>query len=290
MRTIDIAGRKVGDRHEPFIVAEAAFNHHGLLRVAKDMVQVAAEAGCDAIKFQTYTTEQFCQPDDPMFGAFKRGELPREEWPAVKAECDRNGIMFMSTPQNVEDLELLLQVGIPAVKIGSDDSANMPLLHSMSEMTTLPFILSSGMSELDEIRQALISIGAYYGRPTALLVCSSQYPCPPSEANLARITTLRERLANVAIGYSDHTQGLEASIVAVALGAAVLEKHFALQPEDTVDHAHALGPKGLQMWVKAIRKAYAMVGDGQITLTQAARESQIKWRRIAGQQIRGVSA
>lgn len=286
MTAIQIAGVRVGDGHPPYIIAEAAFNHHGDVGVAKEMIRIAADAKCDAIKFQTYKTEQFCRPDDPMYQEFLRGELPDEAWYELKAHCQAYGITFLSTPQNLTDLELLLDVGIPAVKIGSDDIANGPLLKQMAKMANVPFLLSCGMAEPPEVMQAL-EIMRNNLRLVALMVCSSQYPCPPEEANLSRIATLREKHPNVVIGYSDHTQWIEASIMAVSFGAALLEKHFALQPEGSVDHAHALGPKGLQVWVNSVRKAHAMVGNGNLELSPSERASREKWQRQAGRTLRG---
>ena len=283
-----IGERMVGAGLPPYVIAEAAFNHGGNLGVAKEMVRVAAEAGCDAVKFQTYKTAQFCRPDDPMYQEFLRGELPDAAWYELKSYCVANDITFLSTPQNPDDLELLLDVGIPAVKVGSDDVANGPVLKQMAAMANVPFLLSCGMAEPPEVMDAL-SIMRAYGRRVALMVCSSQYPCPPEEANLSRISTLRAKHPELVIGYSDHTQWIEASIMAVTFGAALLEKHFALQPDGSVDHAHALGPKGLQVWVKSARKAHAMIGDGDLRLSAAERASRAKWQRRAGEQIRGAA-
>ncbi len=272
----------------PFVIAEAAFNHGGNLNVAREMIRTAAAAGCDAIKFQTYKTEEFCRPDDPMYGEFKRGEFPETAWGVLKSYCNDEDITFLSTPQNPSDLDILLKVAMPAVKVGSDDLANIPLLKHFAAVTEVPLILSCGMSDMGEVHRALNAVGAFDGRDTVLMVCTSQYPCPPEEANLSRITTLRAAFPKITIGYSDHTQWIEASIAAVALGAEVFEKHFALQPEGTVDHAHALGPKGLEVWVRAIRKAHAMLGDGLVRPSPAERISKQKYQRRPGELLRGL--
>ena len=144
------------------------------------------------------------------------------------------------------------------------------------------------MCDLAEVYEALEAIGALDGREAVMLVCSSQYPCPWDEANLSRITTLRSVFKMVTIGYSDHTNGLEASIAAAALGADVFEKHFAIDPEKTVDRGHALDPKGLSEWVIAIKKTRLMMGDGMVRPSVKELENKKKCQRIPGQQIRGA--
>src|SRR5262249_10609741 len=154
-------------------------------------------------------------------------------------------ILFFSTPQNESDLDILMKVGVPAVKVGSDDFTNIPLLKSYAA-SGLPLILSSGMSDLAEAYHGLDAVGAFDGYPTVLLVCTSQYPRPPEYANLARITTLRAAFPPVPIGFSDHTRGPLASALAVALGACFLEKHFTLSHDlPGPDHWFSEDPQGL---------------------------------------------
>lgn len=283
-----IGRHAVGHGQPPFIIGEAAFNHNGDLERALEMVHVAHQAGCSAVKFQTYKAAEFCQPDDPLFESFKRGELPDTAWPLLKAECEKAGITFLSTPQNRSDLDILLKVGVPAVKVGSDDLTNLPLLQSYVT-TGLPLILSCGMSDLSEVNRALETVGALDGYPTVMLVCTSQYPTPPWEANLARITTLRAVYPMLSVGYSDHTVGLEASIAAAALGACVFEKHFTLNKNlPGPDHTFASEPEELTQWVKAIRKATLMRGNGNVRLSAAERQSKSKFQRRPGNQLRGV--
>lgn len=274
-----IAHHEIGRR--PFVIGEAAFNHCGSVENAFKMVGAAKIAGCDAVKFQTYRTEDFCQPDDPMFPHFKRGELPRGEWVHLKRECDRLGIIFLSTPQNTTDLELLLEVGMPAIKVGSDDLANIPLL-MMYAKAKLPMILSCGMATQDEIERALAV--AY---DPAILVCTSQYPCPPEEANLGRITRLSANFPHP-VGFSDHTGGLTAAVAATAFGASILETHFTLDRTlPGPDHSWALLPDGLAHWVAAIRTTHTMLGTGDIDPSPRELEQRAKYQRRAGNQLRG---
>lgn len=283
-----LIGRHVGNGRTPFLVAEAAFNHNGDLDRALAMVHAAAKAGCDAVKFQTYRTEQFCQPDDPMFKHFKRGELEPSAWPLLKAECERHGIVFLSTPQNRSDLDILLKVGIPAIKVGSDDFTNLPLLMDFAAVG-LPMILSCGMADMADVYRALAAVGALDGgREAALLVCTSQYPTPPEEANVARITTLRAAFPQVEIGFSDHTQGERAAIAAVALGASIFEKHFTLDRNlPGPDHWYAETPDSLRGWVAGIRVAAKLLGSGLVVPTERELANKLKYQRRAGEQLRG---
>jgi sialic acid synthase SpsE len=219
-----------------------------------------------------------------MLAMFRRYELPREVWFAIKSECDRQGIKFLSTPQNRADLDLLLEVGVSAVKVGSDDFTNLPLLRSYAA-TSLPMILSCGMADMDEVRSSLDAVGALDGYPTVLLLCTSQYPTPPADVNLRKLATLRAAFPNLTLGYSDHTQGPLAASVATAFGAAVFEKHFTQSHElPGPDHWFSEEPDGLAEWVRAIRTAHAMLGNP--TMQPTAAES--KMRAIARRSIIAV--
>ena len=161
---------------KPFIVAEAGINHNGELKRAFEMIKIAKESGVDAVKFQTYKTEEICDDKkqmftyhsqgreviESMFEVFKRYEFTRDEWIIIKQKCDNEDILFLSTPQNRSDLDLLIELGIPAIKVGSDDFNNLPLLEDYAT-TKLPMIVSCGMSDLAEVYQALETIGTFDG-------------------------------------------------------------------------------------------------------------------------------
>lgn len=281
-----IGTRKIGHGEPPFIVAEAAFNHNGNLQRAIDMIEAAAGAKCDAVKFQTYRTREFCQPDDPLYEDFKRGELPDEAWPILKAECDRQSITFLSTPQNPSDLDLLLKVGIPAIKIGSDDLSNIPMLQYCSKDDIgLPLILSCGMANMWDITVALAAVKKC---DRAILVCSSQYPCPEQECNIGRISTLRRQFPWIPIGFSDHTVGTQAAIIAASLGACIFEGHFTLDRDlPGPDHSWCMLPHQLHAWVQAIRDTTIMLGTGKVEISELEQEQRRKYRRQSGQQLRG---
>lgn len=288
-----IGERAVGVGAEPFVVAEVGINHNGELERALEMIHVAKLAGCDAVKFQTFKANEFVNDPSQMFtyrsqgkeitesmlAMFRRYELPENAWPVIKAECTKAGIMFFSTPQNRSDLDILLGVGVPAVKVGSDDFTNLPLLKSYAK-SGLPLILSTGMSDLAEAHQALEAVGALDGYPVILLVCTSQYPTPPDDANLARITTLRCAFPPVPIGFSDHTRGALASALAVALGAVFLEKHFTLSRElPGPDHWFSEDPSGLTEWVVGIRTAHRMLGNPLVRPTMVERGNKREYQR-----------
>jgi N,N'-diacetyllegionaminate synthase len=290
---ISINGRPIGPDHPPFIVAEVGINHNGELAKALEMVTVARDAGADAVKFQTFKADEFVggpkqtytyrsqgrDVTESMLDMFRRYELPREAWFAIKAECDRRNILFLSTPQNRSDLDLLLEIGIPAIKVGSDDFTNLPLLRNYAT-TGLPLILSCGMADMAEVYRALDAAGAHDGYPIVLLLCTSQYPTPPGDVNLLKLATLRSAFPGLTLGFSDHTQGALASSVATALGASVFEKHFTLSQElPGPDHWFSETPEGIAEWVRSIRQAYAMLGSRIVRPTVTERDMRIIARR-----------
>ncbi|HVZ53573.1 MAG TPA: N-acetylneuraminate synthase family protein [Pseudolabrys sp.] len=293
MAEIGIGARRIGDGHPPFIIAEAGINHNGELTRALAMVSAAREAGADAIKFQTFRAEEFVgdpsqtytyrsqgrDVTESMLAMFQRYELPREAWFAIKAECDRQGILFFSTPQNRSDLDLLLEVGVPVVKVGSDDFTNLPLLKSYAA-TGLPLILSCGMADMAEVYNALSAVDALDGYPTALLLCTSQYPTPPEDVNLRKLATLRAAFPGLTLGFSDHTQGPLAAAIATGFGATVFEKHFTLGHDlPGPDHWFSEEPAGLTEWVTAIRTASDMLGSATLEPTAAERDMRAIARR-----------
>lgn len=293
-RTITIGKREIGDGREPFVIAEAGINHNGELEKALEMIAVAKEAGADAIKFQTFKAAELVGDPTQMFSyqsqgkpvtesmleMFRRHELTPADWGKIKERCDEEEIIFFSTPQNRSDLDILLMVGVPAVKVGSDDFINLPLLKSYAQ-TKLPMILSCGMSNMAEVHEALEAVGAFSGYPVALLVCTSQYPTPPEDVNILRVKTLREAYPFLPVGFSDHTQGSTAAIAAVPLGACIFEKHFTLdQNLPGPDHWFSENPATLKEWVDAIRTAYTMSGTGMVRPSKAELEIKKEAKRI----------
>jgi sialic acid synthase SpsE len=295
MPEVLIQGRPVGPPNPPLIIAEAGINHNGELSKALEMVRVAKRAGADVIKFQTFQASEFIADPaqtytyrsqgrdvtESMLEMFRRYELPRQAWFEIKAECERQGILFMSTPQNRSDLDLLLEVGVPAIKVGSDDFTNTPLLKDYAT-TGLPLVLSCGMADLAEVYRSLDAVGALEGYPTILLLCTSQYPTPAADVNLRKITTLKTAFPMIPIGFSDHTEGPLASSLAVALGATVFEKHFTLDRDlPGPDHWFSEDPRSLAEWKKSIRTGYIMLGSAVVQPTAA----EVEMRKIARRSI-----
>jgi N,N'-diacetyllegionaminate synthase len=291
--TFQILGQNIGLNNPPYCIAEVGINHNGDFEIAKRMIEVAKLAGADAVKFQTFRAEEFCgDPNqtftyqsqgqsitESMLDMFQRYEFSPDKWWDIKAHCDAVGITFFSTPQNRSDLDLLIQVGVPVVKVGSDDFTNLPLLRSYAE-TGLPLILSCGMSDIADVHQALEAVGWFDGYPIALLLCTSQYPTPPQDVNIQKLTTLRQAFPGLQVGFSDHTQGSLAASLALAQGARVFEKHFTLdQKLPGPDHWFSEDPKGLAEWITAIRQSYILMGSPFVKPTPAEYEMRKMARR-----------
>jgi sialic acid synthase SpsE len=277
----------------PYVIAEVGINHNGELATALQMIAVAKQAGADAVKFQTFRsaelvtdrTQMFTYSSqgktitEPMFDMFQRCELQDEDWHIIKARCDEVGITFLSTPQNRSDLDILLQLQVPAIKVGSDDFINLPLIRDYAK-TGLPLILSCGMADLEEVKASLEASGALAGYPVVLLLCTSQYPTPPQDTHLLKLRTLAEAFPDLALGFSDHTQGALAASLAVAFGACVFEKHFTLSHDAPgPDHWFSEDAAGLTEWVSCIRKAYTMMGSPLVQPTEAEKEMRKIARR-----------
>lgn len=293
MGKIQIGGCLIGEGCPPFIIAEVGINHNGEVEKAYAMIKGAKDAGADAVKFQTFKAEEFVgdpnltytyksqgkEITESMLEMFRRYEFKRDEWFLIKRKCDEEGIIFLSTPQNRTDLNLLLKIGIAAIKVGSDDFVNIPLLKDYAK-TGLPMIISCGMANLAEVYQALEAIGSFDGYPTVLMLCTSEYPTPPEDVNLLKLKTLRSSFPMVTLGFSDHTQGSLASSLAVAMGAVVFEKHFTLDHNlQGPDHWFSEDPGGLKEWISSIRKAFIMMGSGVVRPTDSERSMRILARR-----------
>lgn len=281
--------------HEPFIIAEAGINHNGDLDLAKQMVLSAKEAGADAVKFQTFHAEEFIQDrtatytyksqgkeiTESMLEMFKRNEFSVDEWFEIKRFCVEQNITFLSTPQNETDLTLLLKIGIGAIKVGSDDFVNIPLIKRYAK-EKLPMLLSCGMANKDEIEITISSVRDISPAPIVLFLCTSQYPTPPEDVNITKLTTLRQNYPNITLGLSDHTQGIEAAVMATALGAKFFEKHFTLSHDfKGPDHWFSADPTELKEWVNSIRLAHKMLGSSELKPTN----SELSMRKIAHRSI-----
>jgi N,N'-diacetyllegionaminate synthase len=290
---IRIGNREITKNGAPFIVAEVGINHNGSLEQAYRMIEVAKLSGVDAVKFQTFKASEFVGDPNQMFTyksegkivtesmleMFSRYEFTENEWLKIKQKCDEENIIFFSTPQNTSDLQLLLKIGISAIKIGSDDFINIPLIKEYAK-SKLPIILSCGMADLSEIYMSLDAIGAFEGYPVALLLCTSEYPTPPEHINLLKLKTLRGAFDDLILGFSDHSQGSLASSLAVAMGAVIFEKHFTLdQNMPGPDHWFSENPESLKIWSDSIRSSFTILGNSLLRPSEDEKKMRVLARR-----------
>jgi len=275
MVEIDLDGRRIGPGHPCFIIAEAGVNHNGDVGLAERLVDAAIETGADAVKFQTFTAERLVTPKAPkadyqaavtdaaesQVAMLRKLELSREAHVRLFEYARRRGITFLSTPFDEQSADLLDDLGVPLFKIASGEITNLLLLEHVARKRK-PMVVSTGMSTLDEVGEAVRVIHKAGCPALALLHCTSNYPADPAESNLNAMITMRQAF-DLPVGYSDHTPGLEVAVAAVALGASVLEKHLTLSREmPGPDHRASLEPGDFAAMVRAVRSVETALGDG----------------------------
>lgn len=259
-----------------FIIAEAGDNHNGNLANALKLVDQAAKAGADCVKFQTFVTEEVISryaemaeyqkqntgKTESQFDMVKKLELSFDEFRKIRAHCQKRGILFLSTPFDLPSIAFLNEMDMPFFKIPSGEITNYPYLKAIAE-THKDVVLSTGMCTMEEIREAIALLeGNGAGRIT-LLHCNTEYPTPFEDVNLKAMETMRAAFGKE-VGYSDHTLGIEVPIAAVAMGAVVIEKHFTLDRNmEGPDHKASLEPQELAAMVKAVRNIEAALGTGE---------------------------
>lgn len=254
------------------IVAEIGNNHEGDMAVAERLVDAAAESGANAVKFQTFRTHAFVSPLDPpeRLERMRRFELSAEDFKRLADRARARGLLFMSTPLDMESLEILIPL-VDAFKIASGDATFLPLVERIAA-TGKPTIAATGLASLIEIDRlrTLFRLTNPEGE-LGLLHCVTAYPTPLEQANLQAIATLSRRYPDCTVGYSDHTIGIQASVLAVAVGARIIEKHFTLANDHSEfrDHQLSATPLDFSRMVAAIREAEIMLGSGDKELQQA---------------------
>ena len=273
---IIIEWRNIGNGSPCFIIAEAGVNHNGDLELARRLVDAAAEAGADAVKFQTFSADRLATAAAPQADYQRRNtgieesqramlhrlELTAEAHRELMARCRERGILFLSSPFDEDSADFLEELGVPAFKIPSGELTNVPFLAHVARKGR-PLIVSTGMATLDEVRPAVETIRQAGSPPLALLHCVSSYPAQPADVNLRAMATLREAFA-VPVGFSDHTAGTDIALAAVALGANILEKHLTLDRTlPGPDHLASLEPDEWIAMVAALRRIEAALGDGR---------------------------
>ena len=288
--------------NKTFIIAEAGVNHNGSVEMAFQLIDVAAAAGADAVKFQTFKAEKVIAANAPKAGyqkdttgvdesqleMVKKLELDETAHTRLYQYCQGKGIQFLSTPFDLGSIDLLERLGLKTFKIPSGEITNLPYLRKLGALKKR-LILSTGMADLGEIEDAL-DVLTESGTPLeniTILHCNTEYPTPFEDVNLKAMLTIG-RAFGVAVGYSDHTPGSEVAVAAVALGAAVLEKHFTLDRNlPGPDHKASLEPDELRAMVQAIRNIEKALGDGikrpspsEVTNKSLARKSLVATQPI----------
>lgn len=270
-----IGNRRIGGGASCFIIAEAGVNHNGRIELALALVDAAAAAGADAVKFQTFDPERLASGEaakaayqEATTGGGSQIEMLRgltlshDEFRRVERHCRDRGIVFMSTPFDAGSADFLATLGVPAFKMPSGEVDNLPLLVHVAAKG-VPVILSTGMATLGEVERAVSALRRAGSRDLALLHCVSNYPAAPEDTNLRAMATMGAAFG-VPVGYSDHTLGLEVSFAAVALGATILEKHFTLDRDmPGPDHRASIDPQDLAALVAGVRKVEAALGHGR---------------------------
>ena len=290
-----------------YIIAEAGVNHNGSLDIAKKLVEEAKRAGANAVKFQTFRTEKLVSRfagkaeyqrkttavEESQMEMIRKLELSESDHVDLMDLCRKRNIDFLSSPFDEESADLLDRLGVPAFKIPSGEITNHPFLEHIAGKKK-PMILSTGMSSLEEVEEAVGVIFSTGNAALTLLHCVTEYPAPVEEINLRAMLTMKEAFG-LPVGYSDHTPGIEIALAAVALGAEVIEKHFTLDRRmPGPDHKASLEPQELRDMFKAIRNVERALGDGkkvpapcEVKNMAIARKSIVALKPIvAGEMIR----
>jgi len=276
-----------------FVIAEAGVNHNGDLAMALRLCDAALAAGADAVKFQTFRAQDLVLPGAPtaayqarqtgqqdQFAMLQRLELSQAHHEAIKAHCEAIGIEFFSTPFSVEAVDMLVALGVRRIKLSSGELTHRALVERAAA-ARLPLLVSTGMATMEEIGEALQWVAAARGSLAGVTVlhCTSAYPAPDETLNLNALRSMARDLG-VAIGYSDHSLGIEAPLAAVALGATVIEKHLTLDRSlPGPDHGASLEPEEFARMVAGIRRVSAMLGDGIKAPTAEERDTARVARR-----------
>lgn len=273
---ISLGQRQIGPGAPCFVIAEVGVNHDGLIDDALRLIDEAAAAGVDAVKFQSFRAERLVTAQaakaayqrettgeaGSQLEMLRRLELSFADHEVLRDRCQERGVIFLSTPFDEQSAEELCQLGVPALKVSSGDLTSLPFLEHLVELG-LPLILSTGMGDLSEVEAAVAAVRGRGLRELVLLHCVSSYPAAAEEVNLRAMETLAE-VFDVPVGYSDHTLGIEVALAAVALGACVVEKHFTLdRTRPGPDHRASIEPDELAALVAGVRRVELALGHGR---------------------------
>lgn len=287
---------KVGDvcvnKNSITVIAEAGVNHNGDLEEAKELALAARECGADIIKFQTYKSEKLSSPRAKKFWNKESDNtkfqndtyslldsFDEKDYASLKQYCDSIGIEFLSTPFDLDAVELLVRIGVNGFKVASCDITNFPLLEAVAK-TRLPIFLSTGASNLEEIEEAVKYIQNYHNS-ISLMHCILSYPTEDFDANILAISALNKKYPEFVIGYSDHTRGIYSALGATALGSRVIEKHFTLKRDDSRpgDHWFAVDPTDLKMLCEGSRAVLSSLGQEKKSVLECELSAREQARR-----------
>ena len=273
-------------KNTTFIIAEAGVNHNGSFDLAKQLVDKAVWAGADCIKFQTFNSKNLVSKNaqkaeyqkkttdssETQLDMLKKLELSKEEFIELRDYCSQKGIMFLSTPFDLESIDFLASIGVKTWKVPSGEITNYPFLRAIGKRKE-SVIMSTGMCTLDEVRDAIQVLNTFGTSDITLLHCTTEYPAPYDSVNLKAMLTLQNEFG-FKIGYSDHTKGIEIPVAAVAMGASVIEKHFTLDKNmEGPDHKASLEPDELKQMVQSIRNVELALGDKKKKTSEAEKKN-----------------
>lgn len=272
-KNLNIQGKEISPTSPTFVIAEAGVNHGGNMAIARELIELASKAGADAVKFQYFKAEHVALKSaikapyqqkttdarESQLDMLKRLEVSKEQNLELKRFCEEKKIIFLTTPGDIFSLDELDDLDLPAYKIASTDTTNLPFLKKIAKKGK-PIFLSTGMSYMSEVQMALEEIYEY-NKDVVLLQCTANYPIRDSEANLAVINAYKRNF-DILLGYSDHTSRVGAAPFAIPMGAKVLEKHFTIdQSLEGPDHKASLSPEELISFVKLVRQVDSFMGS-----------------------------
>lgn len=278
-------GRLIGTNHAPYFVAELNTSHFGDIELAKEMILAAKEAGCDSVKFQSWTADTLYSTSyynsNPIAKRFvNKYSMSEDDLKKLSYFCDDNDMGFSSTPYSLREAEFLVkETNAPFVKIASMELNNIPFLKKLGSMNSA-LVLSTGMGDMKEIEKAVYTLSDAGCENLCILHCVSIYPSPSKMINLNNIITMREKFGRFVVGYSDHTIGSEVAAASVALGAGFIEKHFTLDNTKIgMDNQMATEPQEMKTLVEQCNSVYSAMGSNERVLTNDEIEQRSNMRR-----------
>ncbi len=287
--SVRIGKKEISAKSPVYVIAEAGVNHNGDIKLAKKLIEEAAKAGADCVKFQTFKASEIVTADAPkaayqllstdkkesQHAMLEKLELPKEAFKELMDHCKKEGIQFLSTPYNFNDVDMLSSIGVEAFKIASGQLTETPFIEYAAKKGK-PLILSTGMAAMGDVKAAVRALGK---TPAILLQCTTDYPAKVEDANLNVITTFQKEFT-FPIGYSDHTTGDTTILGAVALGARMIEKHFTLDKKmDGPDHACSVEPAELKELIAKIRELEKAMGSAEKFLSATEKKNAVGMKR-----------